>query len=73
MRAVHDAYFEAGADIVETNTFSATSIVQAEYGLEASAYEINVAAARVAKESAREWTERTPASDRASSPARSGR
>jgi 5-methyltetrahydrofolate--homocysteine methyltransferase len=58
--AVHDAYFEAGADLVETNTFSSTSIVQADYGLEGHAYEMNVAAARLAKESAREWTKRTP-------------
>jgi 5-methyltetrahydrofolate--homocysteine methyltransferase len=60
IRDVHDAYFAAGADIVETNTFNATSIVQSEYGLEAYAREMNVAAARLAKESAREWTERTP-------------
>jgi len=60
VRGVHDAYFEAGADIVETNTFNATSIVQSEYGLQGHAREMNVAAARLAKESAREWTKRTP-------------
>jgi 5-methyltetrahydrofolate--homocysteine methyltransferase len=60
VRAVHDAYFEAGADLVETNTFNSTAIVQADYGLEAHAYELNVAAVRLAKESAREWTKRTP-------------
>ncbi|MDP9150987.1 MAG: methionine synthase [Myxococcota bacterium] len=60
IRSVHDAYFEAGADLVETNTFNSTSIVQADYRLEALAYELNVAAARLAKESAREWTKRTP-------------
>ncbi|MDP9001940.1 MAG: methionine synthase [Myxococcota bacterium] len=60
VRAVHDAYFEAGADLVETNTFNSTSIVQADYGMEGHAYEMNVAAARLAKESAREWTKRTP-------------
>jgi len=60
VRGVHDAYFDAGADIVETNTFNATSIVQVDYGLEGHAYEINVAAARLARESAREWTKRTP-------------
>jgi 5-methyltetrahydrofolate--homocysteine methyltransferase len=60
LRAIHDEYFDAGADIAETNTFGATSIVQAEYGLEHAAYEINLAAARVAKESAVAWTKRTP-------------
>ena len=60
IRSAHDAYFEAGADIVETATFNSTSIVQADYGLEDKAYEMNVAATRLAKESAREWTKRTP-------------
>ncbi len=58
--AAHDAYFDAGADIVETVTFNSTSIVQADYGLESCAYELNVAATRLAKESARGWTKRTP-------------
>ncbi|HTQ44635.1 MAG TPA: homocysteine S-methyltransferase family protein, partial [Polyangiaceae bacterium] len=60
IRRIHDEYFEAGADIAETNTFGATSIVQAEYDLGEHAFEMNVAAARIAKESAREWTKRTP-------------
>jgi 5-methyltetrahydrofolate--homocysteine methyltransferase len=60
LRSIHDAYFEAGADIAETNTFGATAIVQAEYGLEAAAYDMNVAAARTAKESAVAWSARTP-------------
>jgi len=64
LRSIHDQYFDAGADIAETNTFGATTIVQAEYGLETAAYDINVAAARVAKESAREWTRRTPGKPR---------
>src|SRR5580693_3342806 len=46
LRDIHDAYFDAGADIAETNTFGATRIVQAEYALDAAAYDINVAAAR---------------------------
>ncbi|HEU4338425.1 MAG TPA: methionine synthase [Planctomycetota bacterium] len=50
--AIHDAYFAAGADIVETNTFGATSIVLAEYGLAAKSVEINRAAARLARASA---------------------
>jgi 5-methyltetrahydrofolate--homocysteine methyltransferase len=58
--AVHDAYFDAGADIVETCTFNATSIVQAEYGLEDRAFALNVAAARLARERAKAWTARTP-------------
>jgi 5-methyltetrahydrofolate--homocysteine methyltransferase len=60
LRGIHDQYFEAGADVAETNTFGATRIVQAEYGLEEAAYEINVAAARLARQSADEWSKRTP-------------
>src|SRR5215468_10833284 len=45
IRAIHLEYFLAGADICETNTFSSTSIVQADYGMEALAYELNVAGA----------------------------
>ena len=52
VRSVHDAYFEAGADIATTNTFTATSIAQADYGLEGAAYEMNVAGARIAREAA---------------------
>ena len=47
--AIHEAYLEAGADIVETNTFGATRIAQQDYGLEALAFEMNVAAARLAR------------------------
>jgi 5-methyltetrahydrofolate--homocysteine methyltransferase len=57
---IHDAYFDAGADLVETNTFASTSIAQADYGLEAVVYEMNLAAARLAKQSAIDWTKRTP-------------
>ncbi len=57
---IHRAYLEAGADIVETNTFSSTAIAQADYGLESLAYEMNVAAARLARAAADEWTARTP-------------
>jgi 5-methyltetrahydrofolate--homocysteine methyltransferase len=60
VRAIHDAYLEAGADIIETNTFSATAIAQADYRLEGRAREINVAAARLARERADVWTARTP-------------
>ncbi len=64
IRAIHDAYFEAGADIVETNTFSATTIAQADYGLESRVREMNVAAARLARECADRWTARTPGKPR---------
>jgi 5-methyltetrahydrofolate--homocysteine methyltransferase len=50
VRALHTAYFEAGADMVETDTFGATPLVLAEYGLEAKAFEINRRAAELARE-----------------------
>jgi 5-methyltetrahydrofolate--homocysteine methyltransferase len=52
VREVHDAYFAAGADIATTNTFTATSIGQADYGLEEAVYEMNVEGARIAREAA---------------------
>jgi len=52
VEAIHRQYFEAGADIVETNTFSSTSIAQADYGMEALAYELNLEGARVARRAA---------------------
>ena len=60
IRAIHDAYLEAGADIIETNTFNATSIAQADYRLQDRVREINVAAARIARECADAWTAKTP-------------
>lgn len=60
IREIHDTYFEAGADIAETNTFSSTSIAQADYGLQALAYELNLEAARIARESADAFTAKTP-------------
>ncbi len=60
IKAIHSAYFEVGSDIVETNTFNSTRIAMADYKMEALAYEINVAAARVAKEAADEYTQKTP-------------
>ena len=60
IRAIHDAYLEAGADIIETNTFNATAIAQSDYGLEGRVREINLAAARIARECADAWTARTP-------------
>ena len=58
--SIHREYLEAGADIIETNTFGANTISQADYGLEAFAYEMNVAGARVAREAADDYTARTP-------------
>jgi 5-methyltetrahydrofolate--homocysteine methyltransferase len=60
VRDIHNAYLEAGVDIVETNTFSATAIAQADYGLEGHVKEINLAAARIARACCDEWTARTP-------------
>jgi 5-methyltetrahydrofolate--homocysteine methyltransferase len=60
IEAIHHAYLEAGADIIETNTFTATAVAQADYGLEALAYEMNLAAARIARRAADAWTARTP-------------
>jgi 5-methyltetrahydrofolate--homocysteine methyltransferase len=57
---IHHQYLKAGADIIETNTFNATSVVQADYGLQALAYEINLAAARLARAAADEWMRNTP-------------
>jgi 5-methyltetrahydrofolate--homocysteine methyltransferase len=57
---IHRAYLAAGADLVETNTFNATSLSQADYGTEALAYELNVAAARIARSAADAWTRQTP-------------
>ena len=52
VRSVHERYLAAGADITTTNTFTATRIGQADYGLEDTVYELNVAAARIAREAA---------------------
>ena len=60
LRGIHDAYFEAGADIVETNTFSSTTIAQADYGLESAVWDLNVASAQIARASAEAWTTKTP-------------
>jgi 5-methyltetrahydrofolate--homocysteine methyltransferase len=57
---LHDAYFAAGADISETNTFSATSIGQGEYAQEAAVRDINLAGARIAREVADRWTAKEP-------------
>ena len=57
---VHAKYFEAGADIVETNTFSGTTIAMADYGMEELVYELNYESAKIAKKVAEEFTAREP-------------
>ena len=58
---LHDAYYEAGADISETNTFSATTIAQDDYALTLQdVIDINFEGARLGRAAADEWTERTP-------------
>jgi 5-methyltetrahydrofolate--homocysteine methyltransferase len=61
---LHDQYFAAGADISETNTFSATTIGQAEYGLEAAVRDINFEGARIGREVADRWTAKEPGKPR---------
>ena len=72
IREIHGQYLAAGADIIETNTFSSTTIAQADYLLEHVAYELNVEGARIARAASDEWTRRRRTA-RASSPARSAR
>jgi 5-methyltetrahydrofolate--homocysteine methyltransferase len=57
---IHDAFLAAGSDLIETNSFSSTRISQADYGLEALAYELNREAARLARRAADGWSARTP-------------
>jgi 5-methyltetrahydrofolate--homocysteine methyltransferase len=57
---IHRKYLLAGADIIETNTFSSTSVAMADYGMESLVYELNVAAARIAVEAAAEIGKTTP-------------
>lgn len=58
IKDIHRQYFQAGADIVETNTFSGTWIAQADYGLEQAVYRINYESAKIAKEVANEFTDK---------------
>jgi 5-methyltetrahydrofolate--homocysteine methyltransferase len=60
IREIHMGYLEAGADILETNTFGATAIAQADYELQDRAYALNFAAAKLARECADAWTAKTP-------------
>jgi 5-methyltetrahydrofolate--homocysteine methyltransferase len=60
IKEIHTKYLEAGADIIETNTFSGTSIAMADYELEDIVYELNYQSAIIAKEAAQEFTLKTP-------------
>lgn len=60
IKEIHALYYEAGADIAETNTFSGTTIAQADYGLESAVYDINYESAKIAREVADEFTAREP-------------
>ena len=60
IKEIHSEYFKAGADIIETNTFSATTIAQADYDLSHLAYQINFESAKLAREVADEFTAKNP-------------
>jgi len=64
IEAIHKEYLEAGADIIETNTFSSTVIAQADYDMQAIAYEMNVASAQCARRAADEYTAKDPSKPR---------
>lgn len=64
IKDIHMQYLDAGADIVETNTFSSTTIAQADYQLEPLAYELNYQSAKIAKEAADAFTKRDPSKPR---------
>ncbi len=64
IRAIHAQYFEAGADIVETNTFSSTTIGMADYHMEDLVYELNYQSAKIAREIANEYTAKQPTKPR---------
>ena len=60
IQGIHEAYFEAGSDIIETNTFNAQTISMADYGMEALAFEINVTQRNWRGEAADKYTALTP-------------
>jgi 5-methyltetrahydrofolate--homocysteine methyltransferase len=62
IKGIHKQYLAAGADIIETNTFSSTVIAMADYDMQSLAYELNVAAARCAKEAVQEFLAENPGS-----------
>ncbi len=60
VREIHGAYLAAGSDIISTNTFSGTSVSQADYGLESIVYDLNLEATQLARSVALEYSDRTP-------------
>ncbi len=62
IKGIHREYLDAGADIIETNTFSSTTIAMADYDMQALAYELNVAAAKCAKDAVTEFMQANPGS-----------
>src|SRR5688572_32322692 len=60
IKEIHAKYLEAGADILETNTFSSNALSQDDYHLSSVVYDLNVEAARLARAAADEWSDRTP-------------
>ena len=60
IKTIHEKYLEAGADIIETNTFSSTSIGMADYSMESIVYDINFESAKIAKEAALKYSKITP-------------
>jgi 5-methyltetrahydrofolate--homocysteine methyltransferase len=64
IKAIHTEYLAAGADIIETNTFSGTTIAQADYGLEHIVYDINYYGAKIAREAADEFMKKDPSRPR---------
>lgn len=64
IEAIHNEYLEAGADIIETNTFNAQRISMADYHMEELAYELNLEATRIARRAADAWTQKNPSKPR---------
>ncbi|MDD2534857.1 MAG: methionine synthase [Eubacteriales bacterium] len=64
IREIHELYLKSGADIIETNTFNGNRISQADYGLEAKVYEINIQGAKLARAAADAYTQKDPAKPR---------
>lgn len=64
IKEIHEAYLEAGADIIETNTFSSQVISMADYQMESLVYELNYEGARIAREAATQFTHKNPAKPR---------
>jgi 5-methyltetrahydrofolate--homocysteine methyltransferase len=64
IEAIHKQYLEAGADIIETNTFSSTAIAMADYDMQSLAYELNVAAAQCARKAVDEYMVKDPSKPR---------